>query len=306
MEKRPYHILAGSILLAVLLWLSVTMGESYTSRLTVPLALTALQRDVALEEPLPERIEVLLEGPGWQLLYLSLADQLVLEIPATSVRGDRIVLGSRLLTGALKLPPGVVALQAYPETLVVRTETAIEKKVPLRFDMSLLTYRDGFGLTGTPVLEPDSVVVTGSARMVRDITSWSVEPRAFTDVTAPVTEVLSLVDSLPGIVRRNVERVRLYVPVEQLADVRFEDVVVTVEDVPLGREVLLAHARIDVIVRGGISKLSQFAAKDFQAVIDYPALMADTTGVIVPRIVMPESFKLLQLDPPVIGYTIRK
>lgn len=306
MEQRPYHILAGSILLALLLWFMVKLGETYSSRISVPLTLTALGSDLALESPLPETIDVTVEGPGWQLLYLSIADQMMLDVPASAVRGDRIVLGSRLLGSALKLPQGVVAVQAYPETLVVRTERAFEKKVPLRFNTSLLTFREGFGLTGALTLEPDSVVLTGSERFVQGITSWPVEERAFEQLTAPVMETLAIVDSLPGVVRRNVDRVRLFVPVEQLADVRFHDVPVTVEDVPLGREVLLAHSRVDVIVRGGISRLAQYASKDFQAIIDYPALMADTTGTIVPRILMPESFKLLQLDPPAIGYTIRK
>lgn len=306
MEQRPYHILAGSVLLAMLLWSMVKLGETYSSRIQVPLALTALGSDVALESPLPERVEVLVEGPGWQLLYLTLADQLQLEVPATAVRGDRIVLGSRLLGSALKLPTGVVAVQAYPETLVVRTERAIERKVPLRFDPALLAFREGFGMTGTPMLEPDSVLLTGSERVLQNIASWPVEDRRFDDLTGPVTETLAIGDSLPGIVRRNIDRVRLFVPVEQLADVRYEDVAVTVEDVPLGREVLLAHARIDVIVRGGLSRLAQYSARDFQAIVDYGALMADTTGQIVPRIRMPETFKLLHLDPPAIGYTIRK
>jgi hypothetical protein len=107
-------------------------------------------------------------------------------------------------------------------------------------------------------------------------------------------------------VKSSADRIRVFIPVEQLADVRFSDVAVEVENVPSGRDVLLARAHVDVYVRGGVQTLSTLRSEDFKATIQYADLVADTTGTIRPRLQIPAGTVLLRMEPPGIEYTIRK
>lgn len=306
MLRIRYSVLAGSCLLAAAFWLFVTLGESYVSRLSIPLAVAGQPPNIALGQPLPEAVEVTLTGTGWQLLFLHISNQLTFEIPVQRMRSDRVLLTNRYLAEALKLPPGMRALRAYPETLTVVIDPYAEKKVPLRIVFDTLSFREFFGLTGPIALEPDSVVLMGSSRVLREIESWPTARRAYIELAGPVSEDVRVADSLPGVIRFDHETARLYIPVEQIVDVTFKDIPVRVSGAPVAEQVLLSHSVVDISVRGGLNRMTSLEADDFAGIIEYAAIADDSTGAVTPTIHLPTGVELLRISPSSIKYTLRK
>jgi len=306
MHRRPYHIIAGSILVATLFWLSVTLSESYVARFTIPLSIVNLPGDVALGNPLPEEIEVALQGTGWQLLFLSASNQLLFEIPGNRIHGDKTILTNRIISEAMKLPPGILAIQTYPETLFINVDEYIEKKVAVKLVLGSIRFRENYGLTGAIRVEPDSVIISGAEKVMASITEWPTSMRTFTDLSEPVLEDIALSDSLRGVVRHYRDAVKLYIPVDQLADMSFPEIPVKVSNVPRNKTVLLANSSVEIFVRSGVNTLSTITADSFQATIPYTTILNDTTGAIIPAIHLPSGTTLLKIHPPAIRYTIRQ
>ena len=305
MVKGNYHILLGSFLVAAAFWFSVTMSGTFREHFDVPLTISGMPEDIALAAPLPATVDVLLEADGWQLLFINAGKQFAFEIPGSRVRAG-VILTNRSLHEMMRLPGGVTAIKVYPETLFVQVDRFLAKRVPLRLSGLSMTFKDGFGLVQEPEIKPDSVTLRGAESVLRNIDSWPVAGRTYSDLSMPVAEEVPVKDSLRGVLRRDVETVTLYIPTEQLADMWFREVRVHVRHVPADRQVLLAQQTIDLSVRGGVNILSLYSADDFLAEIEFEEIVADTSGSIVPLLQLPPQLKLLRMEPPAIRYTMRK
>ncbi|MFA6234926.1 MAG: hypothetical protein WC824_12210, partial [Bacteroidota bacterium] len=157
-----------------------------------------------------------------------------------------------------------------------------------------------------PQIAPDSITLRGPESVLKGIRSWPLEGRSYADLSIPVAEELRVRDSLPGVVRYNLDKVTLYIPTEQLADMWFRDVRIHIKHVPADREVLLGQQTIDISVRGGVNALSLYSAEDVLAEIEFEDIVADTSGSIIPTIVLPVELRVLSIEPPTIRYTLRK
>jgi YbbR domain-containing protein len=304
MNKR-YHTLAGSFLVAALFWFSVTMSGSFRSRFDIPLVVTNMSEDIALVKPLPETIEVLLQARGWQLLFLTAGKQLAYEIQGNRLRSG-IIQTNRALAESMILPEGVVAIRAYPETLFVQLDRFIKKKIPLDYSMIKVSFKEGFGIMRNIEITPDSVIVQGAVRVVKDIDSWPIEMRNYSELSDVIEEQVPLLDSLRRVVKFNTKKVVLSIPTEQLADMSFLGIRVSLLNVPGNREVLLGQQSIDVYVRGGVNFLATLVEEDFVAEIKFEDIVADTSGTIIPTLHFPAGLHLLKTVPYEIRYTIRK
>jgi len=305
MKKGRYHILAGSFVVAVMFWFSVTMGDSYRMQYEIPLTVTNMPRDLAFYRPLPDNISVMLQANGWQLLFLSAGKPVVFEIPGEALR-NRFILTNRVLGEMLKLPPGVQAIRAYPDTLFMYVDRFEEKKVPLRANNISVSFKSDFGLIRSIEMIPDSVTLKGSGRVLRNIESWPVEARTYENLSIPVADELPLLDSLPGVVKFDINKTTLYIPTEQMAEMVFDGIPVTIRGVPSDREVLFSSQSINVTVRGGVNVLSALNSDDFKAILTFDTILADTSGNVIPTLVLPTGLQLLRIDPTEIRYTIRR
>lgn len=305
MLKDRYHILLGSFLVAAAFWFSVTMSGTFRAHYDVPLVTGRMPADLALETPLPQTVDVLLEADGWQLLFINAAKQLAYEIPGAQMRSG-IILTNRGLNEMMQLPGGIKALRAYPETLFVSVDREITRRVPLRLEGLSMQFKEGFGLVREVQLTPDSITLRGARSVLGQIDSWPVQAKAYKDLSIAIAEDLPVKDTLRSIVRRDINRVELYIPTEQLADMWFRDVRVLVRHLPADREVLLERQTVDVSVRGGVNVLSLYSSDDFIAEIEFKDIVADTSGSIIPSLQFPAELRLLNIEPPAIRYTMRK
>jgi YbbR domain-containing protein len=305
-ESRSYKLLIGSFIVSVLFWIVVNLNAVSIARFAVPLSVVNLPDDVAIANPLPDNIDVVLRGTGWQLLYLSLSNQLTFEIPGQRIRSDRMLLTSKIMAEAVKLPSGVTAMQVFPETLSIVVDRFVLKKVPLVIDISRVTFKAGFGLSGPPSVNPDSIFISGAERNINGITAWSTAPFSASDLSQSVSEEVGLKDSLEGVVHFNRNTVLLTMTVSQLVDVPFTGIPVTVVGVPPGLEVILGNPTITIHVRGGLNQLDTLDSRDFSASVDYQTILRDTTGSVLPRIPVPPGVTVLSVNPPRLKYVIRR
>ncbi|MAT38994.1 MAG: hypothetical protein CL946_05255 [Ectothiorhodospiraceae bacterium] len=305
-EPKKYHLIVGSVVVATLFWFSVTMSGAFKAHFNVPLAVANLPEDMAVASELPEEVEVTLEGSGWQLLFLSVSHQMKFVMPGNRLSKSRTIQLASVMRDAMELPSGLSVVSAYPESITVDVDRMITKTVPLRYPVRELTFKPGFGLSGEVQLSPDSVTLQGADRVLDGITSWPIETKSYKDLSLPVLDVLPVEDSLGSLVDVSPATVQLTIPVEQLADMEFTEVPVEVQDVPDGKEVLLANATVSVYVRGGVNTLSNLEDTDFMAILDYARIEADTSGMIDPRMNIPAGVTLLKIEPEVIRYTVRQ
>ena len=80
---------------------------------------------------------------------------------------------------------------------------------------------------------------------------------------------------------------------------------VEVLDVPPGREVVLLPNKVNINLRGGSDLLGKLKPEQFRAYLKYYTLVQDTTGSVVPEIVLPKNISLQFTKPDRLRYVIR-
>jgi hypothetical protein len=158
-------------------------------------------------------------------------------------------------------------------------------------------------------LSPDTVKLTGSRKILQDITSWPTDPLILNDVHRPVSQFVWLSDTLRGIVTPQIRRADLYADVQEVAERVFPDIPLinrgTIRDTSM--HLVLQPQRVEVLVRGGARDLSRL---DPSALTAYVEIIegVDTLGVAYPHISLPSGYNLdvVTIRPERVRYFFRR
>ncbi|OQY70591.1 MAG: hypothetical protein B6D45_11020 [Ignavibacteriales bacterium UTCHB3] len=194
-------------------------------------------------------------------------------------------------------------LDIYPAKINIKINKAGETVKPVTADLSL-QYEDGFGLVGKIKITPNSVKLKGSEKLLAGINSVKTKKTILTGLKEKTVIEVQL-EGIEG-VSIAPQKVTIELDVQKIADREIEGVVLSVLDKPKERDILLNPDKVTVTVRGGIDIISTLKAEEIKAVINYPEIVNDTTGITVPKVILPETIDFIDIKPPHIKYIIKK
>ena len=159
---RNFGWKAGSLLLAVLLWVAFSAEPDIVTEHTVPILYRGLPPQFLVTGDVPTSIELELRGPSGRLTAANLADTVaLLEVSNIDAPGERTV---TIGGDNLNLPRGVTFLRAVPSQLRLRFSRIAAKEVPVevRFSGALPA---GYRVAAQEVDPPKLRVVGSEARV---------------------------------------------------------------------------------------------------------------------------------------------
>ncbi|MBC7790638.1 MAG: YbbR-like domain-containing protein [Anaerolineae bacterium] len=164
-ERLPLK--GAALFFALLLWFVVTAEEPTEERVEVRINILT-DSLVELQSPLP-RVSALVVGRGRDLLKLYSAPPLIRR-RVNSDTPDAVIW--RLLPTDVEIPIGIDARvrEVQPRSLALRFEVRASRMVPVRSAITI-TADSGFHIVDSPVMEPESVRVTGRREAVAAIDS---------------------------------------------------------------------------------------------------------------------------------------
>jgi hypothetical protein len=310
MKPKRLQIILATTLFALLLWASVNLGGQHQLTMSVPVEVSPVPEGVALRSPIPEAIDLSLRGGGWALADLLWRSKPRYYLNLAEVAGFRDLHMQRVITARdiqrhLQLPATVELIDVKPESLFVAFEPAGRKRVPLVFKANM-TFAEGFGLAGQPVIRPETILVSGAASVLDSITSWRLKDTMFQQLRAPVEVMLAPEEGFPFALSFTPRRVLVRLNVEPFAEKSFSNILVEVRSVPPNREVILIPPRIEIVLRGGINRLAAIVASDCRAYLHYEEVESDTSGSLVPVIEIPRGVTLISKRPERLEYVVRR
>jgi hypothetical protein len=158
---------AGSLVLAILLWVAFSAEPDIVTEQSVPILYRGLSPQFLVTGDVPNSVELELRGPAGQLTASNLAETVVLiDVSDIDSPGERTVtIGGQ----NLNLPRNVTFLRAVPSQLRLRFSRIASKDVPveIRFTGHLPA---GYRLAGQTA-EPSTLRVIGSEARVAEVES---------------------------------------------------------------------------------------------------------------------------------------
>lgn len=173
-DRRQGPILLVSFFWALLLWLLVTLGETYESRITVPF-LIGENDGVISTRSRSHDIAVTLRGNGLDLLMEHL--RLRRDTIHVGYQEDMVELTSLSVSDYLPAFRNAFSSQIsiegfYPDLIALGFTPKDSKKVPLRL-ATRIQLPPGYQLARSPRMLLDSVKIYGNRQQLEQITEWS-------------------------------------------------------------------------------------------------------------------------------------
>ena len=304
MKERRIHIIIGSTLFGILLWVSINMTYDYQTTVIAPLIIRNLPEGMALRAPVPKFLQLKLKGNGWRLASQIAGRELDCVLDINSLSQRRKAIGLADIVERLNLPLGVEAIDMKPESLFVSIERSSQKRVPVVVEPNV-SFRDGYGQVGAVTIKPESVTVTGAESALRRIDMWEAGKGLFTDLRASVDVDMPIGDPSTQSLSFSPDVVHVTIAVQPLAEKVFTGLPVEVRGEQPNREVILIPPKIEIVVRGGIDQLSSLTKSDFRAAVDYSIILADTTGSTEVEVIPPAGVQVVARRPDRLQYIVR-
>ena len=267
-----------SLVVALVMWFSFSMRETYSMTLQVPVEIARTPPNQSLREVPPRVATVTLQGEGWTLLRLS-RDSPVIRVYAD---GPRVDLAAALQEAGL--PADVQVQSVQPQLVELALDVQTSRRLPVRLRREIQT-EPGYDLLRPPRLQPDSVVVTGAQSLLGSLEDWPTEVLRAEDVSQSLRRTVALADTFGGLLSPSAAATVVQVDVGEFTGA-VRDLEVEVENLPPGVagvrfDPVRVRAEFRVPVEGETYGLAE-TLPTFRAVVDYFDIARDSTDGEVP------------------------
>ena len=295
---------ALSLAIAVGLWVSFSLRETYTVDADVRLRVATLPDGQALRTRPPPVARATFRGEGWKLLLLART------VPVVSLFADAEAVDLEKAVAASVLPAGVDVRGVRPQTVRLDLDRRVTRRVPVRLVSGI--YADpSFGLLRAPRLLPDSVTVSGAASLVDRLDAWPTVRLDVPGARASFTVPVALQDTLAGLVVASVRTTTVQVAIAEFTE-GTRSLAVRVANAPRGAPpVRTEPARVQATYRVPITRDDAYGraarAPGFSAVVDYRDIARDTTSgsvAVAARVPAGLDVRDVRLSPPRVEYFI--
>ena len=285
------------VLIAVVLWLTLSLADTYTYDVKLETHVRDLHADSALATLPPAFVDARVSGIGTALLRTRF-NRPVLEISTVGSEID--------LRTALELSPELAVMDVIPERIHLAKEKRQTRRIPVvsRVVLEPIASYDFFE---KPVLDPDSVTITGAGSVVGMMEAWPTAPVRYSRVSDTLTAIVPLADTLAGLVTVDATSATLSARAYRYTEAS-RVLPVAVTELPTAQPiVLLDPTEVEVIYRLPLFQYEAAqAAVDMFATVSYETSLVATTAWVEPQINLPEDLliRLTEISPPQLRYYI--
>ena len=303
MTRKNLKIFLFSFIFAFFTWLYISLIQIYNTELSVPLKVKLTEKQ-AITTEIPKDINLVIRGKGWDLLGILVSKKVEYVLDLTNYKKDTRINIMQSAGEVLNLPLGVSIVSIYPDALDITFDNITEKIVKVKNNASVTT-KDGYIIVGSPLIEPDSIMITGAFSVLSKIKYIPTENVVFENLNSRLTKSVKLKDTLSNLIFYEQKTVNITYNIQLSADKEFDNILVNLINEPGDKEVLIIPPKIKLTLRGGVDDLAKVTSEDLSVSIDYKSLLKDTTGFVIPDIKMPLNLDLLKFEPEKFQYIIK-
>lgn len=169
-NKKNWKAVALCIFAATVFWFFNALNKNYSTNLNFPLTFDYDQERYIPVRALPEVVRMNVTGSGWDLFRRSMG----FKVPPLVVPLEKPVDVKKIVGTTL---PAVFAGQLerlkinfiITDTVRIHIEERIQKKFSVTLDSVQQYVHPDYGLTGSPTLEPDSVLLEGPKDIIDNL-----------------------------------------------------------------------------------------------------------------------------------------
>ncbi len=273
-EKIVVFIFAFSIALA--LWLLISLGRDFVVTMQLPLEYGDFPENQAPLQELPNYTNATFTGEGWKLLGIYGNPPRIsvdLEEEATNIQ-DAIQM-------QLAAVQDVTLNRVEPSVVNIRTEEALEKKIPVENNVRL-DFRSQYRSIGDPEISPDSITIRGARSLVESIDSWPTRQLRFEDLSQTLEAWVPLEES-SDLIKLSHREVQYRSEIAEFTEGEIR-VPVEIQGLADDSRVVLTPSSVNIRYNVPVSQYNTSRNLTLvRAFVPWSDIRQDTTGYVVPE-----------------------
>lgn len=289
------------------MWLYVSLNGNYSTFLEVPVKLVTNENQ-AIESEIPDKILVEVKGRGWDLLnlkYIQKSFECKVDLSNfAQTFGDVEISRSKLLQSLNALEQTEIK-NINPDYFIVTLGNVDSKDVQIENNMTI-TPRQGFVLVGNVELSPNTTNIKGYSEIIKEIRSIKTENIVLEDVFKKTKGRINVLDTFHQSIRIKPRNISYSFDVQQNCNIELKQLPIEVRGGQYEITTRLSPLRINVILQGGVEEIAKINPLDVRVVLDYKEIINDSTGILVPKIILPTNVNLIKTEPKFIYHNIYK
>lgn len=273
-HNRDLLVFFMFLVLSTGLWFLNALRKEYTTTINYPVKYIEFPGDFILLGKPQNKLQLKIKSLGYTVLPYHMGrilDPELLNVSSFKRMRNGSQYGAYVATRDLvktfsdKLANGVELLEIYPDTLFVYFEKKEKKLVPVHFKSSL-SFEQQFYQSGSIVLKPDSVTVSGPASIINSLQYVTTENKLYEDLKDSLIRNVSVdpienVEIQPG-------RVVVNIPVEPFTQKKIS---VPIHHIHIPDSLVLKSfpGSINISFTVAVSQFNNISAGDFVALVDF-------------------------------------
>jgi YbbR domain-containing protein len=301
--KKNIFIIIVSLIFSVILWVSLSLSNEYYTSINVNLKIADLSDGYTTASNYPSKVVIKMKGKGWKLAVERIGSVSDFIVSAKYDSGRIVANLYNSLSDNHWLTNEMEVININPDTISFNVEKIASRKIKI-LPLINISYKPGFGLAQPIYIYPDSTLVYGPWNIIKNMNSVSTEAVTYKNMDSKINSRISLLNK-QGL-SYDISSISVYLDVQKIVDMDFNDLSVKINDVPKDREVVILPNKISLGVRGGIDNLGKISSDQFKITVNYRNIVLDTLGSVQPDIELPQNILLIYSKPERLRYIIKK
>lgn len=277
-RREKVVVFIAAYIMAVSLWFIVNLSTSFSISINIPIEPGNVPESMALTEDLPEFVQVGVSGEGWQLLNLYNDPPTIV----INIEENEINLFEQVRQ-RLSYLQGIDIAKVQPLILSVDMEPKLSKRVPIRVNTDL-KFQNRFALVGRPIVQPDSITLTGAESKIQDITEWAIQDTLkLSNIRDDISTTLKLKDS-KGVIELSEQEITFEANVSEYTEGE-TTVYIRTRGLPRGQNVNYNPSSVTIKFDVPIEQFADVAKiRPYEVFVPYSKILEDSTGFVTPDI----------------------
>lgn len=301
--KPKIITIALSTLFSIILWVYVSFSYEYTTSIRVPVKFNNIKDGYSLLSTTSKFVNISLKGQGWVLAKFSFGAETVFNLPTNEQIGIQKADTRLALSENNWISSSVGVSSITPAEITYKIEKLSYKDVAIKLDVELLV-KEGYGLVNHIELSQDSIRIHGPQSLIKNIENIETKHYSFQDIDEELNTNLEIKPI--SYINFNQTFINAKFDIQKIVDKTFNDVPVTLTNVPSRRDLELFPPKIDITLRGGLNNLGIMTTDSIKASVNFNDAFLDTLGVVSPSIIVPEFTTLKDVRPTTLKYIIKQ
>ncbi|HKJ05954.1 MAG TPA: CdaR family protein [Flavobacteriaceae bacterium] len=297
------------LVLSSIIWLLIELSKSYVSSVAFDVKYINAPKNSLLESTPTNEINLAIKASGFSIIRYHWNKKTILfDLENINKSGNfaYILPNQQLPNLTSQLPGETEVVKVFKDTIFVNLGTLISKKVPVKTNLDI-NFKHGYNLIKEPTIYPDSIVVSGTKKVIDSINKVETHTKKVTEVfeNESFNVPLKLPKQKHFIATHN--KVKVVLEVDKLTEGTIA-VPVNIINVPGNIKVKPYPAEVEVTYRAGIKNFGSISSNSFEIVYDYNDYKKDSLVThLTPKIIRQnEEISSLKINPERIEFLIEK